>query len=170
MIAVVIFFEEPGKESATRERARQFESLWKQWAPPVRLVILKSQYQSLVRPLLRFTNTLEQKSAERVVVLIPEVAPEGIGARLLHNHLGASLTAALRRRTDVVIGTVPIHLTASLGDKRKGPTGKWLGNPPAEHLTGGNISARHPDALSTHPAHAQNQQRSDEKIGKGNDK
>lgn len=113
VIAVVVFFEEPGGEADNKGRAAEFEALWKQWDPPVRLVVLKSQYQSLVRPLLRFINTVERHANERILVLVPEVVPDGVGPSLLHNRLGALITHALRQRTDVVIGTVPMHLTPS---------------------------------------------------------
>lgn len=110
VIAVAVFFEEPGNNDDARTRASAFEVVWKTWNPPVRLVVLTSQYQSLVRPLIRFISTVDHGEDERILVLIPEVVPEGFGPSLLHNRLGALITRALRERTDVVIGTVPMHL------------------------------------------------------------
>lgn len=107
VVAVVVQFEADHDEKAES----QFEAAWKEWNPPVRLVVLKSQYQSLVRPLIRFIATIERQRNERVLVLIPEVVPEGIGAELLHNRMGRLITEALKNRTDVVIGTVPMHLS-----------------------------------------------------------
>lgn len=113
VIAVVVFFSEPEDEGAVSPRAEQFLTDWKRWNPPVRLSVLKSQYHSVVRPLLRFIGTVERQSGERVLVLVPEVVPEGLSAELLHNKLGSVITRALRKRTDVVIGTVPMHFPES---------------------------------------------------------
>ena len=157
VVAVAVFFEQPGTEAGTHERAARFEALWKEWNPPVRLVILKSQYQSLVRPLIRFINTLEHKAEERVVVLIPEVVPEGWGAGLLHNHLGAALSHALRRRTDVVIGTVPMHLTTADTGKPKPPEFEMRSQKPLPQPPGANDAAPEGGASSAHPANPQHE-------------
>lgn len=106
VIAVVVIFDSAGEDAA-----ESFEARWETWSPPVRLVVLKSQYHSVVRPLLRFINTMDRRLGERLLVLVPEVIPPGFLAGLLHNRLGRALTRALRQRADVVIGTVPIHLT-----------------------------------------------------------
>ena len=106
VIAVVVLFEGEDDDA----RAKSFEDAWNKWAPPVRLVVVKSQYHSVVRPLLRFIGTLERRADERVVVLIPEIIPGNLPASLLHNRLGAAVGAALHSRTDVVLGTVPMHL------------------------------------------------------------
>ncbi|NMP22592.1 APC family permease [Sulfobacillus harzensis] len=123
VIAVVVLFEEPGDDNASTKTAKQFLQAWEVWNPPVRLSILKSQYHSVVKPLLRFISTLERQADERVLVLIPEAVPEGLGASLLHNRLGSVIRQALRRRTDVVIGTVPMHFPdsdrKSTGQKEK---------------------------------------------------
>lgn len=105
VIAVAVVFE-PEDDAARQE----LEAAWEQWAPPVRLVTLQSQYHSVVRPLVRFINSLERKAGERLFVLIPEMVPTGRLTGLLHNRMGSLLAAALRRRTDIVIGMVPMHL------------------------------------------------------------
>jgi hypothetical protein len=119
VLAVVVVFEgdESDKEMAT------FRSAWDQWNPPVRLVELKSQYHSVVRPLLRFIQTVDRRSKQRVLVLIPEIVPDTWGQELLHNRMGQAISAALRQRTDVMIGTVPMHLTET-GDDANRPATK----------------------------------------------
>ncbi len=108
VIAVVVLFDENHSEEARRDKA--FQEAWRAWDPPVRLVVLRSQYHSVVRPLLRFINTIERRANQRVLVLVPEVVPDSAGASLLHNRIGEAIAHALRRRTDVVIGMVPMHL------------------------------------------------------------
>lgn len=113
VIAVAVLFEEPGDDEEPDDAKERLEAAWKRWNPPARLVVLKSQYHSVVRPLLRFINSLDRHATQRVVVLIPEVVPDGVVAGLLHNRLGSVITKALRRRIDVVIGTVPMHFPSS---------------------------------------------------------
>jgi amino acid transporter len=101
----VLFDDEAGPDAEERLYAR-----WKEWGVPARLVVVRSQYHSVVRPVLRFIGTLERRAGERVWVLIPEVVPTGFGHALLHNHVGRLLSSALAHRTDLVVGTVPFHI------------------------------------------------------------
>lgn len=122
VIAVVVFLEAPHGEDSQLRRA--FEADWQKWNPPVRLVILKSQYQSVIRPLLRFINSIERHANQRILVLVPEVVPDSLGSMLMHNRLGTAIANALKKRTDVVIGMVPMHLPDPLGSgshKSDGP-------------------------------------------------
>ena len=45
-------------------------------------------------------------------MLIPVVVPDRFRYRVLHNHIDVVLSAALRRRTDVVVARVPMPLQA----------------------------------------------------------
>lgn len=108
VIAVTVIFEPDGPDDPTPQG---FQKAWDAWNPGVRLVILPSQYHSVVRPLIRFINTVERRRDQRVMVLIPEIVADGVGAKVLHNRVGSILEKALRQRTDVVVGMVPMHVT-----------------------------------------------------------
>ncbi|MBO0691510.1 MAG: APC family permease [Acidimicrobiaceae bacterium] len=83
---------------------------WEQWHPDVRLITLRSEYSSFVRPICEYIEDLQAEDPERVLlVLIPVIVPRRMRHRLLHNHLDVVLRRALRRRTDVVVGRVRIH-------------------------------------------------------------
>ncbi|MBX5467588.1 MAG: APC family permease [Firmicutes bacterium] len=105
VVALTVLFE-PGAD----QMERQLQETWAAWAPPARLVVLRSQYHSVVRPILRFVESLEHLGGQRVVVLIPEVIPTRFGQAWLHNQIAMNLLTALRRRADVVVGIVPMHL------------------------------------------------------------
>jgi hypothetical protein len=107
-LAVAVLFD---PEQADDPTPQSLEAAWRAWNPPVRLVVLRTQYHSVVRPLLRFIGALDRRNDQRVLVLIPEVVPEHAAAELLHNRVSLLLAAALRRRTDVVVSLVPLHLT-----------------------------------------------------------
>lgn len=104
VIAVTVALE-PGAEAMEQ----RVQAVWDEWKPPVRLVVLHSQFQSIVRPLARYIGTLERRAKQRVMVLIPEVVPRGLGQNFLHNQIGIMLAASLRRRTDVIVSVMPMH-------------------------------------------------------------
>jgi len=104
VVAVTVVFPEDGARRA------ELEAAWKRWDPGVPLVILASEYHSVVRPLLRYISSLKPTQAHRVVVLIPVIAPRHFWQQALHNHLDLLLSAALERRRDVVVARLTFPL------------------------------------------------------------
>jgi hypothetical protein len=110
VIAVSVLFDpEPGREMTEAKMQRR----WEAWGAPARLVVLHSQYHSVVRPILRFIGSLQRREGERVLVLIPEIISPGPFQAILHNRMGRILASALQHRTDVVVGIVPFHVEDS---------------------------------------------------------
>jgi len=93
------------------QRQAALEQEWQRWAPGVPLVVLRSQYHSVARPLLRYIGSLKPSASRRVVVLIPVLLPRRWWHAALHNHLDLVLSAALRRRRNVVVAklVLPLH-------------------------------------------------------------
>lgn len=106
LAVTVIFDPEPG-QVLNEARVQQ---QWREWGVPVRLVVLHSQFHSVVRPLVSFISSLERREDSRVLVLIPEVIATNPIQGLLHNRMGRILRRTLEQRTDVVVGTVPMHV------------------------------------------------------------
>jgi amino acid transporter len=104
-VRVVLDEGEGGDEEASRIRAE-----WKQWNPGVPLVVLRTEYASVVEPLLSYIDVTCQQHIEQVVVLIPTIMPPRLRYRLLHNHLDLVLSAALRSRPDVMVARVTMPL------------------------------------------------------------
>ncbi len=104
VIAVHIEFED------TQDTSGDLIEKWDQWNPGVPLVILKSQYHSVTRPLLRYVNSLNLGPDEGVVILIPELIARRLRHRILQNQTGLILSYALRKRTDVVVARMGFHL------------------------------------------------------------
>jgi amino acid transporter len=104
VVAVTVEFPEDQGARAEHEAA------WARWDPGVPLVILPSPYHSVVRPLLRYIGSLKPSAAHRVVVLIPVVLPRRFWHQALHNHLDLVLSAALRRRRNVLVARLSIPL------------------------------------------------------------
>jgi hypothetical protein len=106
IIAVYVAFE--------REDEKIFEEKWKKWQPDVRLVTLHSQYRSIIQPLTKFIDTVEHKANEanyRVTVLIPQFVPKKSWHNILHNQSSLLIRAFLLYRRNVIVTTVPYHLT-----------------------------------------------------------
>ncbi|WP_241663431.1 APC family permease, partial [Peribacillus simplex] len=105
IIAVYVAFE--------REDEKKFEEKWKKWQPEVRLVTLYSHYRSIINPLTKFVDTVENKAREgnyQVTVVIPQFIPKKGWHNILHNQSSFLIRAFLLFRRDVVVTTVPYHL------------------------------------------------------------
>lgn len=93
-------------EGATKELQRQ----WRRWHPQVPLHVLRTEYASVVRPIVDYVEQLRAKRSEQIVVLIPVILPERPWHWLLHNHLDRALSAELRMHPDVVVARVSLSL------------------------------------------------------------
>jgi amino acid transporter len=95
-----------GDDSETRS----LEQEWASWDPGVPLKILRTEYASVVEPIVAFIDAARERSEQQIVVLIPVVVPERFRYRILHNQIDHVLTAALRSRTDIVVARVRMPL------------------------------------------------------------
>ncbi|MZQ85490.1 amino acid permease [Paenibacillus sp. 5J-6] len=106
IIAVYVPFE--------REDEAMFEEKWKKWQPDVRLVTLHSPYRSIINPLTKFIDTVQRKASEsnyQVTVIIPQFIPKKGWHNILHNQSSLLIRAHLLYRRNVIVTTVPYHLT-----------------------------------------------------------
>lgn len=104
VVAVYVGFDE--------EEIRKMEEKWEEWNPGVRLITLRSRYRSVMRPLMRFIETVEWKTTEtdHITILIPQFITKHWWQNLLHNQTSLLIRAYLFAQKDVVIATVPFHL------------------------------------------------------------
>ena len=93
------------------------EETWWSWNLEVPLVVLKSPYRSVVRPLLHYLEETDRRDAERglAVVILPEIVPARFWQHLLHNQTTLMLKAVLLFRQERngearVVINVPYHL------------------------------------------------------------
>ncbi|BCG57000.1 APC family permease [Paenibacillus sp. URB8-2] len=105
IIAVNVPFE--------REEEAEFEEKWAKWQPDIRLVTLYSPYRSIIQPLIKFIDTVQNKASEsnyQVTVIIPQFIPKKGWHNILHNQSGLLIRTHLLYRRNVVVTTVPYHL------------------------------------------------------------
>ncbi|SEC57189.1 APC family permease [Paenibacillus sp. GP183] len=103
VIAVYVAFDD--------EEIDRMEAKWEEWNPGVRLIVLRSSYRSIIRPLIKFIETVEWKNSEtdHITVLIPQFITKHWWHYILHNQSSLMLRAYLFTQKDVVIATVPYH-------------------------------------------------------------
>lgn len=86
-------------------------SRWKKLDIDTPLIVLRSPYRELTRPLLRFISGEKEKAgAEVVTVVLPEFVPRRWWQHLLHNQSSLLLKGALLFKPGIVVTNVPYHL------------------------------------------------------------
>jgi amino acid transporter len=84
---------------------------WKKFVEDVPLIVLDSPYRSVVQPLLRFIDEVEDlRQGDKITVLVPEFVPAKWWHNLLHNQTSLILKGALLFRPGIVVTSVSHHL------------------------------------------------------------
>src|SRR3954471_11727180 len=93
-------------------QTEQLRKDWAEWGGRVSLVVLPSPFRSLMEPLLEY---IEQAAAEKandyVTVILPEFVPARWWQHLLHNQTSLLIKGALLFRRNIVVTSVPFHLS-----------------------------------------------------------
>lgn len=77
----------------------------------IELVIIKSPYRALLRPLLAYIDIMQDMHPdERLTIILPELVVAHWWEQLLHNHIALRLKAALLARPGIVVTDIPQHL------------------------------------------------------------
>ena len=91
-------------------QAGQLREDWERWGCGVELVVLDSPTHALVDPLVSYVQQEAADRRLRVTVLVPQIEPRRRRYQVLQNQRGRLLATALRRRTDVVVATIPFRV------------------------------------------------------------
>lgn len=84
---------------------------WSRSAEDIPLVILHSQYRSLIGPLMRYIDAVQKDRTDDVVtVILPEFVSRKWWHKILHNQAAPRLRFALAGRRDVVVTNVRYFL------------------------------------------------------------
>ena len=105
--AVRVVLDQGGQGDA---EARRIAEEWDRWGPGVPLRVLRTEYASVVEPVVAYIGEQCLHQDEQIVVLIPTLIPARIRYRALHNHLDLVLSAALRSHPEVVVARVTMPL------------------------------------------------------------
>jgi hypothetical protein len=90
------------------ERVRE---RWKQWSMGIPLIVLKSSYRSVVKPLSDYLDDYLEKNPDHLVtVVLPEFIPTHWWHHLMHNQTALLIKTALLFKHGVIVTSVPHHL------------------------------------------------------------
>ena len=88
-----------------------FVDAWKAWDIGVDLVILPSPYRSVLRPIIRYVESLiGDGDADLVSVVVPEIVPRRWWEFVLHNQTALYIRTAFLFKSNVVTIAVPFQL------------------------------------------------------------
>jgi hypothetical protein len=87
------------------------------------LVVVASPYRSLVGPLVRYVDRrMKQHKDQMVTVVLPEFIPAKWWHYLLHNQSSLMLKGSLLFKPNVIVTSVPYHLSDRNGHGKKNET------------------------------------------------
>ncbi|OGX61541.1 MAG: amino acid permease [Paenibacillus sp. RIFOXYA1_FULL_44_5] len=95
------------------EEERKIEEKWKLWNPNIRLVVFKSRYRNIIKPLVEFIERVDthvQDENQTVMVLLPQFITSKWWHRFLHNQSAKRIRSVLQSEKDIVVASVPFHL------------------------------------------------------------
>lgn len=96
------------------ETTQKLREKWSGWVEGVELVVIASPYRSLVGPLTRYIDRRLTLSPNKVItVVLPEFVPARWWHHLLHNQSSLLLKGALLFKHNVIVISVPYHLTSN---------------------------------------------------------
>ena len=94
------------------EDEQHMQEKWARWNPEVRLVVFKSRYRTIVKPLVDFIERIDNQVHEKqtIMVLLPQFITHRWWHRLLHNQSASHIRKQLQSHNDIVVAVVPYHL------------------------------------------------------------
>jgi amino acid transporter len=93
-------------------QTEQLRKDWAEWGGRVQLVVLPSPFRSLMEPLLEYIEeAAAEKTNDYVTVILPEFVPKRWWQHLLHNQTSLLIKGALLFRKNIVVTSVPYHLS-----------------------------------------------------------
>ncbi|MGC2485431.1 MAG: APC family permease [Acidimicrobiales bacterium] len=106
----VIAITAVAESETSKEREDELTSEWDKWNPGVPLRVLRTEYSSVVGPIIEFIDKQRASTDEQIVVLIPVLMPAKYRYRILHNQLDVVLDKELHKRPDLVVARVQVAL------------------------------------------------------------
>jgi hypothetical protein len=102
------------------EDAEAIRHAWASWGDGVRLVVLESEYRTLLEPLIAYIEEMAAKRQrnETITIVVPQFVPRRRWHNLLHAQTAVFLRMALLFKPGIVITNVPYHMKPELAAER----------------------------------------------------
>ena len=108
--------------ATTAESANQFRDRWARWSRDIPIDVIESPYRSLLQPLLRYIERIDERDDRPITVVLAEFVPRNWWEWILHSQTALRLKLTLLFRPNTIVIDVPYHFadTARPGS-RDGP-------------------------------------------------
>jgi len=105
--------------ATTPESARQFEERWNRWTRDVKVDVIESPYRSLLQPLLRYIERIDQRDDQPITIVLAEFVPRNWWEWILHSQTALRLKLALLFRPNTIVIDIPYHFADTGHRSRK---------------------------------------------------
>jgi len=95
--------------ATSEESSREFRKRWEHWAGKVPLDVIESPYRSLVPPLLKYIDRIDERDDRPITVVLASFVPHSWWEWLLHSQTALRLKASLLFRPNTIVIDVPYH-------------------------------------------------------------
>jgi amino acid transporter len=95
--------------ATTKESAVEFARRWRQWTRDVPLDVIESPYRSLLLPLLRYIDRIDERDDRPITVVLAEFVPRNWWEWILHSQTALRLKLSLLFRPNTIVIDVPYH-------------------------------------------------------------
>jgi len=95
--------------ASTAESAEEFARRWKRWTTEVPLDVIESPYRSLLQPLLRYIDRIDQRDDRPITIVLAEFVPRNWWEWILHSQTALRLKLSLLFRPNTIVIDVPYH-------------------------------------------------------------
>jgi hypothetical protein len=95
--------------ASTAESAEEFARRWRRWTSEVPLDVIESPYRSLLQPLLRYIERIDERDDRPITVVLAEFVPRNWWEWILHSQTALRLKLSLLFRPNTIVIDVPYH-------------------------------------------------------------
>ena len=95
--------------ATTSESAERFRERWRRWTQEVEIDVIESPYRSLLQPLLRYIERIDERDDRPITVVLAEFVPRNWWEWILHSQTALRLKLALLFRPNTIVIDVPYH-------------------------------------------------------------
>ncbi len=95
--------------ASTAESAEEFARRWRRWTTEVPLDVIESPYRSLLKPLLRYIERIDERDDRPITVVLAEFVPRNWWEFILHSQTALRLKLSLLFRPNTIVIDIPYH-------------------------------------------------------------
>jgi amino acid transporter len=95
--------------ATTAESAEQFRDRWMRWTRDIPVDVIESPYRSLLQPLLRYIERIDERDDRPITIVLAEFVPRNWWEWILHSQTALRLKLALLFRPNTIVIDVPYH-------------------------------------------------------------